>query len=163
MPGSQAHQGAIAITARHMRDLDTRGLMASVLTQRRNRVKPSRSMGDLEQPVPPDAERVSIDAEINEQRPPFHMRTRQEPPKPAVARVVAVVPHDPVVTRRNHDGPPVMNRRVIALRVRTDVLLQLPGTDVGELSGRLRSEERRVGKGCRAARARDASDEGTET
>src|SRR5437773_11834967 len=116
MPGSQAHQGAIAITARHMRDLDTRGLMASVLTQRRNRVKPSRSMGDLEQPVPADAGRVIIAAEITEQRPPCHKRTRQEPPKPAVARVAAAVPHDPAVTGYNHEEPPVMIRRLLEHR-----------------------------------------------
>src|SRR5438034_5802912 len=130
MPGSHARHADIAIAARHMRDLGTRGRMASVLTPRGNGVKASLAR-DLEQPVPPDPERVAVHAEIDEQRSPFHMRTRQEPPKPAVARVVAVVPHDPVVTSRNHDGPPVMNRRVIALRVRNDVLLMLLGPSVG--------------------------------
>src|SRR6266487_2606792 len=88
MPGSHARHADIAIAARHVRDLGARGLMASVLTPRGNGVKASLAR-DLEQPVPPDPERVPVHAEINEQWSPFHMRARQEPPKPAIAGVVA--------------------------------------------------------------------------
>src|SRR4029077_10430242 len=86
-----------------------------------------------QQPVPADAERFGCDAEVDEERLSYDVRSRQESPVTTVVGLVPVVAHDEVMPRGHDDRTPVVRGRMVVHSVAPGVVAQLPRPDLAQL------------------------------